>query len=202
MASMKAAKRDVRRWRKIPGWPHYEVSDDGLVRSLPRRYVNARGSLHNVKGGVLKCAPNPKGYRAFDANNRNECETLFVHREVANLFIPNPRNLPEVNHINGEKSDNRVGNLEWTTGKGNSMHARRVLYRVVGEDNGRAKLTWEAVDQLRADAAQGIPTKRLVWAYGVCKSAVKDIVAGRRWAHDPRKALGPLPARKKEAKTL
>jgi hypothetical protein len=66
---------------------------------------------------------NGKGYKSFNTSINGVRKKYYVHRVVALLYIPNPKNLKEVNHKNGIKSDNRVENLEWCTRKENVQHA-------------------------------------------------------------------------------
>lgn len=91
-----------------------EVSNYGRVRSL------LRGSPH-----VLKTQRDRKGYERVRVTIEREKLSLKVHREVAKAFIRNEANLPQVNHIDGNKSNNAVSNLEWVTCKDNAMHAIR-----------------------------------------------------------------------------
>lgn len=101
-------------WRPVVGYEGwYEVSNYGRVRSLDR-YVNAKnGSAELKKGVLLEQRDNGKGYLRVTLSKNGKVKQPRVHRLVAEAFIPNPDNLPEVNHKNFDKSDNRVENLNW-----------------------------------------------------------------------------------------
>lgn len=107
-------------WREAGyGWGLlYEVSSAGRVRSIKRR---------TTIGKLLKPALFGGGYCRVAFNNGEVKETLSVHRLVAEAFLPNPNNLPQVNHKNGIKADNTVNNLEWCTASENRRHAYSVL---------------------------------------------------------------------------
>jgi hypothetical protein len=111
-------------WRSIVGYEGlYEVSSDGLVRSLSRVVRHWQGGTARRPGRVLRPGQNKKGYlMVVLCRDRNE-QTRFIARLVAQTFIPNPTRLPQVNHLNGVKADNKVGNLEWTDNSGNQKHA-------------------------------------------------------------------------------
>lgn len=95
-------------WKKIQHFENYEVSDLGNVRNSRFRILNPGKSRGYLKVGLFK---NGKG------------KNYFIHRLVAQAFIPNPENKPQVNHINGITSDNRLCNLEYNTPKENIKHA-------------------------------------------------------------------------------
>lgn len=87
----------------------YEVSDLGRVRSL-NRYVNYYGGLRLAKGKILKPVSVSGGYLQVYIGKKN---VKLVHRLIAEAFIPNPNNLPCVNHKDENKTNNKLENLEW-----------------------------------------------------------------------------------------
>lgn len=100
-------------WKKVHGTHGMvEVSTLGRVRSLLRPTKT-----------VLKLQADKKGYQRVRVTISGEKMTFKVHREVAKAFIPNPDNKPQVNHIDGNKSNNAVDNLEWVTNLENARHA-------------------------------------------------------------------------------
>ena len=109
-------------WRPIVGYEGlYEVSSYGRVRSLDR-YVNNNSFR---KGKVLSPGKDTIGYLFVVLSCNGKCKTIRVHRLVAQAFIPNPDNLPEINHINEDKTDNRVDNLEFCNRKYNINYGSR-----------------------------------------------------------------------------
>lgn len=105
-------------WKDIEGCPNYQVSNFGRVRSLPRP---------KTKGGILTQRKNNCGYLKVYFMIEGKGKLVSVHRLVAKAFINNPKNLPQVNHIDGNKENNNVDNLEWCTAKSNSLHRFREL---------------------------------------------------------------------------
>lgn len=107
-------------WKDVKGYENiYKVSDIGRIKSLDRIDSNNR----RVKGRVLKLRHDKDGYVTVELSNKNKGKTMKVHRLVALAFVPNPSNLPQVNHINEIKHDNRVFNLEWSTSRQNKNHS-------------------------------------------------------------------------------
>ena len=102
----------------------YEVSDTGLIKSVKRIVIGKDGIKYPFKERILKVNPNKSvEYPQVSLWKNNIGTTFYVHRLVAETFIPNPKHLPEVNHKDGNRSNNTVENLEWVDSKGNSIHA-------------------------------------------------------------------------------
>lgn len=102
-------------WKQIDGFPNYFVSSEGRVK--------------NADGRIIKPYVNHKGYFKLELYRNGIGYKKRVHRLVAQAFIPNVKNLPEVNHRNLDKQDNRVDNLEWVTDEENRQHYLNIKRR-------------------------------------------------------------------------
>lgn len=111
-------------WKDIPGYEGiYQASNFGRIRSLDRVVLN-RNIKNHVKGRVRVASPDQDGYLGLTLSKNGIHKSFHVHRLVAITFIPNPENKLEVNHIDLNKQNNRVDNLEWCTRLENERHSR------------------------------------------------------------------------------
>lgn len=100
-------------WKDIPGYSGiYQISNVGNLRSLDRTVMH-RGRNRRLKGRLLQPSIDVSGYPRAGLTVEAKTTYVFVHRLVAEAFVPNPKNLPYVDHINGVRADNKVANLRW-----------------------------------------------------------------------------------------
>ena len=110
-------------WKDIEGYEGlYQVSTCGNIKSLPKVRRNGTGT-YIQKERLLKPSNTSTGYKKVELCKDGKRKGFKVHRLVAIAFIPNPDNKPEVNHIDGNKINNNIDNLEWVTSSENSIHA-------------------------------------------------------------------------------
>jgi hypothetical protein len=114
----------IEEWRPVPFAgisEYYEVSNLGRVRSLDRICYGIKA--RTVDGKVLRPSTNKFGYKNVNLFRDRKSKSIHVHRLVALAFIPNPSDLPMVNHIDGVKANNVITNLDWVSDQENRQHA-------------------------------------------------------------------------------
>lgn len=115
-------------WRAIQGYEgYYEVSDTGRIRSVDRIVCDKNGRQRRLCGKDMKLTrtkgKDGNGYMVVNLRRDGTSHVAFIHILVATAFIQNPHGYPMVNHKDGDKTNNDVGNLEWTTYSYNNIHA-------------------------------------------------------------------------------
>jgi hypothetical protein len=178
-------------WKDIQDYEGvYQVSNFGNVKSLDRIVNKPNGVSYMRKGKLCKQSKSNLGYMTVGFTVNNVKVNKYVHRLVAESFITNINNYPQVNHIDCNKTNNRMYNLEWCTNSQNHIHASKNglnklhLHRVVysGEKNGRSLLTKEQVLEIKQ---KYIPykysAKKLSKEYNVSESCITHILNNTSW---------------------
>ena len=170
-------------WINIEDFPYYQVSNQGSVRSLDRVTTNSVGTSRKYKGKKLTPFKNSTGYYYVTLCDGNRRCNRRVHSLVARAFLPNTLNKRTINHKNGDKSDNRVCNLEWATDSENHTHAYKIdLKGLNGIAKRYRKLTDTQVLEIKKQIEQGELTKKQIGeTYSVCRTAISDIKLGKRF---------------------
>lgn len=173
-------------WKACPSDPHYEVSDEGSVRSVDR-VIERNGKPARLKGKTLKHLKHNQGYRSVNLGRGNGNRRL-IHSLVMEAFVgPRPKGM-DINHKNGDKTDNRLENLEYCSRSQNMAHAVRTglmppppLRR--GTDNDHlCRLNEEKVRHIRQWHAEGGGITQIARHYDVGKSTVGNIIKRNTWA--------------------
>lgn len=180
----------MRVWKDIAGFEgRYQVSSDGFVRSLPE--IDTAGCFRH--GRILRPKINEKGYFCVVLSDRR---THKVHRLVAEAFVPKQDGKPQVNHKDGEKLNNRFGNLEWATNSENQIHRHRVLGQPGVTQGGRGAacknskpvvgVHVESGEVVRFAAAAEAARELGILASGVsgCASGTFDSYKGFVWVYE------------------
>lgn len=170
-------------WKDIVGYEGlYKVSNLGYVKSINRT------TSHNriLKGKLLKMIVDKDNYFEVSLCKNNKKKNYRVHRLVAETFISNPDNLPQVNHIDGNKQNNNVCNLEWVTCKQNIQHSFKMGLSFVkgGETHHCAKLSQKQVDFIRNNYKfrdKNFSTVALANFFGVTPSTITLITKNKNW---------------------
>ena len=154
---------------RIPNYENYTVSNQGVVTNTR---TGRRLKLEKIKVGYLRVTV-CKG---------NTPSRYLVHRLVADLFLDNPEKKPVVNHIDADKTNNRVSNLEWCTTRENQDHAMDLDLCPKGVENGMSKYTEDQVLQVCSLLQRGVNRREIVESTGVSLTSVKDIRRRKTWA--------------------
>jgi hypothetical protein len=173
----------MKEWKKIEDYPLYEASSDGELKTFNWKNKGVER--------IMKPAFDGCGYlRTMLKGNDGKFNTIKVHRIIAQTFISNPENKPQINHKNGIRHDNRVENLEWCTASENLKHSYKIgLSDARGEKNPCATLTDKQVLEIRANytfgknCKNGETKKQIAERYGTTFEVIKRLVQNKTWKH-------------------
>lgn len=162
----------------------YAITKDGRVWRYKRRLELPCGIIRTYSAKFIKMSlRDKKSYLAVHLRDDKTAKTFAVHRLVAQTFIPNPRDKPEVNHRDGNKTNNNVDNLEWATGEENSEHARDIGLIKRGEKHHNCRLTNADVLRIRQYRKSGFTGRKIASLFSISITHVYDICAFRKWKH-------------------
>lgn len=171
--------------KEIEGFSGYFITESGDIYSNRRKW----------KGLCKKASYIRNGYETTNLRKyRSKSESFSVHRLVANHFLENPEKKPQVNHIDGNKLNNNISNLEWVTAKENHTHAiENGLACSVGERNKSSKVDWAIVLTIRTipysksatNHNKNLKNSHISALYGITYSSIWRIRKGLSWSHLP-----------------
>lgn len=157
----------------------YTITRRGVITALPKPKHNNAISLLRV----LKHQKDNNGYPTVRLYKNSVGKTYRLHSLLASLFIPNPDKLPCVNHIDGDKGNFSLGNLEWISFADNAKHAYQTgLKTNRGENQSRSKLTDAQVKEIRG-LYPAIQQKDIAKMFNMSTSAIGAIIRKENWSH-------------------
>jgi hypothetical protein len=160
----------------------YEISDKGEVITL-KKELPTPTTKYILKERKSKGYKNQQGYLVFDFRRRGG-KCVLVHRLVAEAFIPNPNNYPQINHKDGNKQNNNVDNLEWCNNSVNQLHAFKNNLNKGNFEHHNSKLTYDEVIYIKNNYQKGVfgfGIRSLANKFNVCDSTIKQIISGKSY---------------------
>ncbi|EJY3122526.1 HNH endonuclease [Salmonella enterica] len=157
---------------------NYKIYEDGRVQ----RITKPKGAKKEP-GYFLKPEITKHGYQRITLCYKGKTKRFLLHRLVALVHLPNPGNLPVINHIDGNPANNHVSNLEWCTYSDNEYHAYRILNKIPqrGENHYNAKLDENLVREIRNMNNPNF--HKLQDIYGIDRRTISEAYHGKTWKH-------------------
>ena len=155
-------------------------------------FVSNKGRVVNASNELLQTRINEFGYEILTITIAGKSVNFKVHRLVATGFLPNPENKTQVNHIDCNKLNNCVTNLEWSTAFENMRHAFSNGLCAIGEDRTQAKLTNSDVLGVFTLLAEGLSNEAIATRYAVTRGTIAKIRIRETWAHLETPLTWPL----------
>lgn len=152
-------------WKPVKENPVYLVSNYGRVKTIDHPVWCVKNNSFSIRKGIMCVLSNnnSKKYWRVAIQINNKQKHFAVHRLVAQAFIPNPNNLPQINHIDGNKDNNHVSNLEWCDNSYNQIHAFNIGLQsktIMSEHSSFRKLTIEQVKTIKEEYTEVDTTVR------------------------------------------
>jgi len=172
-------------WKDIEGYEgSYQVSNLGRVKSLNRVVKSFGETTRKHNGRIMTPTIRSGGYFNLFLCRKSVCKIYKVHRIVAKAFCEGYKEELQVNHIDGDKLNNRSDNLEWCTAKQNSIHAFATGLNKgkKGEEHGNNRLTELEVRKIKANEDK-LTVRKLAKKFNVSEGAVNGILRGTSWRH-------------------
>lgn len=169
-------------WKKID-WANYEVSSCGKVRSMYENIERTNGRNYERKSRILKPAKDNSGYLRVAFKHNGKLTTFKVHRIVAEAFLG--KSTLEIDHIDGNKLNNSIENLEWVTRSENVKRAFKIGLSkpLKGSANPCAKIDEIKALTIKTYLSSGIGPIEISKIMGISKHIVKDISRNKTWKH-------------------
>lgn len=171
------------KWKWVVGYEGlYRVSSFGRVRSVDRVVTNRHGWPRSYKGRILKLGKDSNSYLQVGLSKNGRSRYFFVHRLVLTAFVsPRPPGL-QCRHMDGDSTNNRLGNLKWGTRQENYKDSIRHGTNACGERSGLTKLTWKKVRKIRRLYSTGnFSQTELGLRFGITQASINYIVHNKRW---------------------
>ena len=171
-------------WKDVIGYEGlYQVSNLGNVKSLERIVYEKNGNSRIVKDRILRPSINRYGYHCVRLYKQSSGKTFSIHRLVCLSFLGQNIEKQYVNHIDGNKANNDLKNLEWCTIKENNIHCYKAGLKKAskGDSHYRSKITEEQAKEIKY-GYKGLTQNQIARLYGINRQSISKIRLGLNWS--------------------
>lgn len=175
-------------WKVVEISPQYMISNYGRVKSIERtvcHFRKGRMVCRKYESKILRIIKDVYYRVGLKNNNKEQQKQYSIHRLIAMAFIPNPQNKPFVNHIDGNKHNNTIENLEWCTYRENLDHAIKSNLVPYGVRSPKSKLKEDEVVVIKKYLSEGVTCKDIAKKFNVNISTISLIKKGKNWWRIP-----------------